>query len=261
MDKRFRRTAMLGGGAAIAVAAAPAAGAQFFTYTLQSARGTVTHEFAGTGVGTHPASTFPFNAVGTINGRHVSTWSFVPRRVGAAPLQREITFNPRTLRTFRAGARKPFDTTLIGAFGPVRSTSSTQISATGGDGVARSCSVTAAQPAGARLSPSEYFLYGARQGAVMRLTVGFVDNELALTGPTQDAACRDALESVDWEEGTETFAKVAASTVTKRRTGTRVTLIVRTTTPLQARDEAGQTVSVGTLTQRSVFVMRLTRIV
>lgn len=257
MDMRFRRTVMLGGVAALAAAAAPAAGAQFFTYTLQSASGTVTYEFGGSGIGTHPADTFPFNAVGTINGRHVSRWNFVPRKVGAAPLQREITFNPRSLRAFRAGARRPFDTTLIGAFEPVRSTSSTTISATGGDGVARTCSVTAAQPAGARLSPSEFFLYGARQGAVMRLTVGFVDNELALTGPTQDATCRDALESVDWEEGVETFAKVPASTVTKRRKGTRVTLIVRTTTPLQARNEAGETVGVGTLTQRSVFVMRL----
>lgn len=261
MARSFRRTAIIGAAAALAAAAMPAAGAQFHTYTLLSARGSVTYTFNGSGVGFHPQSEFPFNRVGTITGTHTSKWSFVGKRVGSAPLQREITFSPSLMRAYRAGARAVFDTTLIGAFGPVRATSSTQLTGVGGDGVSRTCSVTTAQPAGGRLSPSEYFLHGARQGGVLRLTVVFVDNELRLTSPTQDPACEDALASVDWETGTETFAKVAASKVTQRRIGRRVTLVVATTTPLTGTTDQGAPVRVGALTQRSVFVLRLKRVV
>lgn len=261
MTRRFRRTAVLAGTVALAAAAAPAAGAQFFTYTVLLARGTVTYTFNGSGVGTHPAPDFPFNRVGSISGTHTSTWSFVGKKVGRAPLQREIIFSPSFLRPYRAGARAVFDTTLIAAFGPVRATSTTQITGVGGDGVTRSCSVTASQPAGGRLSPSEYFLHGARQGGVMRLTTVFVDNELRLTGPTQDPACDDALQSVDWEAGTETFAKAAASKVTQRRIGRRVTLVVATTTPLMGETDQATPVQVGTLTQRAVYVLRLKRVV
>ncbi|MCC6831874.1 MAG: hypothetical protein IT200_11060 [Thermoleophilia bacterium] len=260
MTRRLRRGALIGG-AALAAAAMPAAGAQFHTYTLLSAHGKVTYTFNGGGVGTHIQSEFPFTRTGTINGTHTSTWSFVGKKVGRAPLQRQVTFSPSLMRAYRTGARAVFDTTLIAAFGPVRSTSSTQITGVGGDGVTRTCAVTASQPAGARLSPSEYFLHGARQGGVLRLTMVFVDNELRLTSPNQDPACEDALRSVTWRTGTETFAKVAASKVAQRRIGRRVTLVVTTTTPLLGDTDQGAPVQVGTLTQRSVFVLRLKRVV